>query len=363
MKLNIYFFVFILGASATTHPFSYDSAVYAAQKGDIKSADEQMRTIVVNSPDEADVLYDAGVLASQLNNASQAAAYFARSAECAHDDKDLSVHAHFNAGNALVDNKELKMALQHYDDALAIDPDNEYVRHNRDRVAQMLQEQESSSAKASADKQEKNKDQQDQKDDKDEQQDDQQNKDGQNNEQDQSGNENDQQSSSAKASADKQQKNNGSDKKSDKQSQGEQGEDPKNGNDSEQGKQQGNADKHQQNSAKDKKGNRDQGLDEQSQGAGDKGEQEQGKQHEKTPNKNKEQSENSIASQGNQEQGSMQDAVEETGGQADKCAEKIKDPWLLGVLNDQELRDKEVNKKLMEAKIRQHGGKNGQNCW
>ena len=41
----------------------------------------------------------------------------------------------------------------------------------------------------------------------------------------------------------------------------------------------------------------------------------------------------------------------------------IHDPWLLNILNNQELHDKAVNKQLMEAKIRQHGGKNGQNCW
>ena len=41
----------------------------------------------------------------------------------------------------------------------------------------------------------------------------------------------------------------------------------------------------------------------------------------------------------------------------------IDDPWLLNVLNNQELKDKAINKQLMEAKVRQHGGKNGQNCW
>jgi len=53
-------------------------------------------------------------------------------------------------------------------------------------------------------------------------------------------------------------------------------------------------------------------------------------------------------------------AKEEALGKEDAL---IDDPWLLDILNNQELRDKAINKKLMEAKVRQHGGKNGQNCW
>lgn len=370
MKLNIYFFIFILSSSSTIHPFSYDSAMYAAQKGDIKSADEQMRSIVTNSPDDADVLYDAGVLSAQLNNHSQAAAYFSRSAQCTHDDKDLCIRAHFNAGNAFVDTKDLKRALEHYDQALKIDADNEYVRHNRDRVAQMLQQEEQ---KQQQQDQEKNNDQQDQKDNQDQQQDDsssakasadkQQNEDGQHDEQDQSGDENDQQQGNEQQQKQNQKEDSGSGKKSDKQSKGEQGKDSKNGSDGEQGKQQRDADKGQQNATKDEKRNSDQGLDEKSEGAGDKGEKQESKQHGKTPEEQnkEEQSENSISSQGNQAQADVSgDALAESEALAKLDA---LDPWLQGILNDQELRDKEVNKRLMEAQIRQHGGKNGQNCW
>ena len=47
----------------------------------------------------------------------------------------------------------------------------------------------------------------------------------------------------------------------------------------------------------------------------------------------------------------------------EQFGQKIDDPWLLDILNNQELKDKAINKQLMEAKVRQHGGKNGQNCW
>lgn len=333
-----------MSTSSVLYPFSYDSVIYAAQKGDIKNADEQMRTIVVNSPDDADVLYDAGVLAHQLNNANQAAAYFARSANCAHDDKDLCFRAHFNAGNAYVDTKDLKAALLEYDAALKIDPDNEYARHNHDKVKQMLQEQEQ--------KQDQQNDKNDQQDDKDKEQD-QQDKKDQKNDQNQSGNENDQQQDQDNSSE------NGSDQKSDQQSKGDKGESSKKDSNREQGKQQGDADKHDQNPGKKKERDGNQGLDDKSQDTQDKREPQQSKQHGKTPEQEKTNDKNSIASQG--EQGQASPEADQT--EIDKCAEKINDPWLLGILNEQEAHDKEVNKKLMEARIRQHGGKNGQNCW
>ena len=43
--------------------------------------------------------------------------------------------------------------------------------------------------------------------------------------------------------------------------------------------------------------------------------------------------------------------------------EKLQDPWLMNILQKQEEQDKTTNKKLMEAKIRQNGGKDGQNSW
>src|SRR5687768_8373538 len=111
MKLN--FFLIICFTAFLTYPLSYDFAIRKAQQGDIKSADEQIRKIMVNCPDEADVLYDAGVLAHRLNNYSHATTYFARAANCS-SDQSLQFRCYFNAGNASVDNKDLKMALEYY---------------------------------------------------------------------------------------------------------------------------------------------------------------------------------------------------------------------------------------------------------
>jgi len=379
-----------------THPFSYDSVIYTAQNGDIKAADQQMRSIVVNSPDDADVLYDAGVLAHQLNNYSQAAAYFNRAAQCAADrDKDLCFRAHFNAGNAYVDNKDLKLALQHYDEALVIDPESEYARHNRDRVAQMLQEQEQQKNN------EQKNDQQDQKDDKDQQDKNEQNKD------DQSGDKNDQQENNnddQQQENDQQQSNDSQKNGSDQKSKGKQGKSSDQDSKRKQGTEQGDTDKDQRNSGNDEKRNREQELDKKSERAQNEREKQQGKQHEKAPQEekkeNKTKSKDSIPSDGKQEQQKNASAADvqkandmsndesddesdeafrphlhssngdpneenEIGDKALAKSEALDslDPWLRGVLDNQELQDKAVNKKLMEARIHQHGGKNGQNCW
>lgn len=72
----------------------------------------------------------------------------------------------------------------------------------------------------------------------------------------------------------------------------------------------------------------------------------------------------SVASEEGQEQESLGNESEDKLADLQKSFEqKINDKWLLSVLNNQEERDKVINKKLMEAKINQHGGKDGQNCW
>jgi len=357
------FILILISMSSLLSAFSYDSVIYTAQNGDIKTADQQMRSIVVNSPDDSDVLYDAGVLASQLQNHSQAAAYFNRSAQCAADhNKDLCFRAHYNAGNAYVDTKDLKSALEHYDAALVLDPDNEYARHNRDRVAEMLNQQE----------QQKNNDQQDkqdQKDDKDQQNKDKQNQNNQSHDKsDQQNNDNDQEDDQNQE-GDQEQNNDSPKDGSDQKSKGKQGKGSDQDSKREQGAEQGDTDQDQQDSANDKKRNGEQEFDKQSEGAQNEREKQQGQQHEKAPQEqDKTKSPTSIPSEGKQEQDVSADASAASEDVSDEALAKSDalaslDPWLQGILNDQELHDKAVNKKLMEARIRQHGGKNGQNCW
>ncbi len=340
MRLTHYFFCFfVMSVSSSLYSFSYDSAIYAAQKGNWQDAHAKLNSIVTNKPDNADVVYDAGVAAYTLGSFSQAAAYFVRAAELAHHDKNLQFRAHFNAGNACVDDKNLPCALEQYDKALALEPDNEHARHNRDRVAQMLEQEQ---------QQQKENDQKD-----DQKKDDKQDKDKQNGDdqqqQNQNGDQKDEQSGDQK---DKQ--NEGSDKKS----QGEQGDSAEQGNKDAQRKEHGNKEQQQKNSEDNKKRNGNQELDKKAKDQQSKPKNQQGNEHNKTPEK-----QNITDNKSNASSAAGQD------GQADGDDKKseiaLNDPWLLQVLNNQEQKDKAINKQLMEAKVRQHqqGGKNGQNCW
>jgi Ca-activated chloride channel family protein len=353
MKLILYFFALIcFSVSFLTHAFSYDSAIYAAQKGEIKNADEQLCKLVVNSPDSADVLYDAGAIAYKLDHYDQAAAYFSRAGRCAVDEA-LRFQAYFNAGNAYVDAKELSTALEFYDKALVLQPDNEYARNNRDRVAQMLQEQ-----KKQQDQQKKE-DEKKERDDKDKQNDEEDNQDkqsdGGDDQNDQENNDgNDQQDGNGQQQ--KNSKNDSSGDQSDQKSQGNKGNDSKHSNEGQQRKEQGDATQKQNESTNKQERNGKQELDKRPQNADSKQEQQHGEQHGKTPDKHDQINDNaSVASGAVSEQG-KNDSVADW----DK---KIDDPWLVSVLNEQESRDKAINKKLMEAKVHQHGGKNGQNSW
>jgi hypothetical protein len=352
--------VLILLSSSFVYPFTYDSAIYKAQKGNWQDAHSALSSIITDNPDRADVIYDAGVAAYNLGNRCHAATCFARAAECSAD-KNVTFCAHFNAGNLYVDEKKLERALEEYDKALAIEPKNEYARHNRDRVVQMLEEQ----------KQQQNKDQEQQNQEKNEQNEEQNNQDQQQDKQDQQSNQgqnqqsqngNDKQNGEQNQQGNDQRSDNGNEKqnkdgssepKLDKQTQGdreqqadatkqraEHGDNPK--------------DKH-HDAGNDKKRNGNNEFDKKAQDAQKEGNQQQRDKHNTTPEKQHESNDKSN--------GSAQDGQEDVGEQdaLDKIA--LNDPWLLKILDNQEMHDKTVNKQLMEAKIRQHGGKNGQNCW
>jgi Ca-activated chloride channel homolog len=344
-----------LMTSSLIYPFSYDSAIHKAQKGNWQDAHNALNSIITDNPDRADVVYDAGVAAYNLGNKCHAATCFTRAAECS-TDKNIAFCAHFNAGNVYVDEKKLERALQEYDKALAIEPENEYARHNRDRVKQMLEEQKQQQNKQDQnehnEKQDKDQEKQDQEKN-DQNKDDQQEKDEQQDKQDQQNqkqNGNDQKSSNGNDKKDGQdQKNDSSkDESSNEQSQGngEQRDAADDGKDAQRKKHGNNKEDKHHNAGNDKKRDGNQKFDKQPQDAQKEGKEQEGDKHGTTP-------EQANVSEHNQINESEQ------GGQ--ELA--ITDPWLLNVLNNQEMHDKAVNKQLMEAKIRQHGGKNGQNCW
>ena len=367
---GITFVLIIFGTSSFIYPFSYDSAVHKAQKGNWQDAYGALNNLITNNPDSADVMYDAGVAASHIPNYKQAATCFIRAAECAKD-KEIAFRSHFNAGNALVEQKDLNAALDQYNKALALEPTNEYARHNRDRVEEMLkQEKNKQDKKDNKDK----KDEQKEEDKKDDTKDDQKNGDDnkQDNKQEQQGNDqqssdgndkgdgndqqsdqsqNDQKKDSGNQSKKSSQKNETSDDKngeqSDEQSQADQGNNAQDKSNTTEGKEQRDKNQQQKNAANDQKRDGKDKLDKQSQQAQHNSEKQQRDKHGHAPEKH-----DMINDQNNQFAQDIQ-----------ASEQAINDPWLVSVLNNQEMQDKAVNKQLMEAKIRQHGGKNGQNCW
>jgi Ca-activated chloride channel homolog len=368
MKIMMNFFIGVLFfTSFSLYSFSYDTAAYAAQNGKWKDAHEKLNNILVDSPDRADVLYDAGVAAYNLKNYTEAAACFSRAAECT-DDKKLRTNSYFNAGNALVDAQDLTVALDCYEKVLALDSAHEYARHNRDRVKQMLEEEKNKQEQQGDDEKkddQKNDDQKDEQEQNDQQNEknDQQNQ-SQNDKQDQQGNDKQQQGGQSDSSEDG----------SDKESKGDQGDDAERGSNNAQRKDHGNKEKNQNKSADQQKRDSDQQLKEKSDDKNSKSDTKQGDKHKKSPEKQLNNSDNaSVPSQEGQEQDKKGDlsaealAEEDAGAQQEDMQksfeQKIQDPWLLSVLNNQEERDKVMNKLLMETKINQHGGKDGQNCW
>lgn len=342
MKIFINCLIALVFIIVPVYPFAYDRATYGAQNGQWKDAHEALNSILVNAPDSADVLYDAGVAAYNLKNYSQAAVYFSRAAECAPDNA-LKIRAYFNAGNASVADKKLAAALNQYNNVLDLDKTHEYARHNYDRVKQMIEDQ-----KKEEEQQQKEQEQQQQ--------------DKQDKENDDQGNEQQDHNNDDQNDGDENESNN-------KKSQGKQTDKTESGGNDTQGQEHRDKKKDQKQSADNQKRDSDQKSQEKSRDKENKNDIKHGDKHAETPAKKSHNSDGaSVTSEGGQEQDKISNnmqAVSERQAQREAQEESWaqENPWLLEVLNDQERRDKEINKQLMEAKIHQHGGKNGQNCW
>jgi Ca-activated chloride channel homolog len=366
MKIPILCVSFLLSSVTLLHSFFYDGATYAAQKGDWKQAHEKFNKLLVDNPDNADIAYDAGVVAYNLQHFSHAQAYFLRAAEQTLS-PEFACRAYYNAGNACVELKDLKTALEHYDKALAKDPSDEYVKHNRDKVAEMLKQQEQQNRqeqqkqqeeqqekKQQEEQQEKNNDQQDQ------------NQDDADGDEQSSDNQNGQQQKKQK-----QQKRRGSSEKNrDEQSQDDEREDTEQGDADQKGKNSRNKKNQQKKANNNKERDGHNESKNESRNAEDERNKQQGEKHNGSPeNNNKQSDDTSVASENKQAQaknGEEQQGVAEQqteAGMHGELEKKLQDQWLVSVLDKQEDRDKAMNKRLIESKIRQHGGNNGRNAW
>ena len=304
--------------------FAKDRAVLKAQKGDWSGARAQLTRALVDAPDDAATLYDAGVASYKTGDMNQAAAYFKRATEAAACPPSIKEQAYFNWGNTCVQQKELQKALEQYDMTLKLNEKNERARHNRDVVKKMLEQQ----------KQQEKKNQ--------EKQDSDTKKDTQH---------------SSNASQDKQEK--------DAQRAGQQ-----NQQSDEQKKQ---SDQHEsQNSSgdssspQDAQQKNDSGDERTAQQKQDEQEQREGEKQKEQPASGKEKNgEQNAANKREQDSAAQQDGQQEQEASAKhKGKEQKLTGWMAQLLKEQEQRDARVNKQLMQVAVsKKMGGEDGQNCW
>lgn len=365
IRLYSFFACLLLSNAVYSAPLSYDRAVRKAQQGDWKEAQNRLQKLLVDSPDDVNILYDAGVASYNCKDFSQAHAYFMSSAHNAQSSQRTE-QAYFNAANASVALKKLEMAIAEYEKALGYNQNNEYVRHNYEIVKKMLEQQKQQEQQDKQDDQKKDDQQQDNKD-----QDNKENSQDNNNKNDQkdsSGNDqehednkkednkgqgqNDQNDGQPQQKqpgdgnqdqSDNQKKNQGQDS-SDKTGRNQKGDDSKDARDSAERKNHEGSDERKQ-QKKDEQGNGEHDAKSKPKQADDTNKSQQESKHDGTSSQQDTQRDN-------------KDTPLEPDGQ-----DYGLEPWVAQMLKQQEDHDKQINKQLMEAKIRASGGKNGQNCW
>ena len=142
MKLILLSMLFPFGLCAgVSSAWSYGKAASSAKEGNWKDAQQRMSLLMIDAPDQPDLLYDSGVAAYRLAEFEKAAACFEKVTKDQDVEKDLKKEAQFNLGNTKVAMNNLQDAITHYQAVLAIEPDNEPAKHNLEKVRQMLEQQ------------------------------------------------------------------------------------------------------------------------------------------------------------------------------------------------------------------------------
>src|SRR5581483_11648731 len=144
MKYLLCLGLLLLCATHQAYPlFDHDRAVVAAHQGDWQQALHLMQQEVTHHPDDAQVLYDAGVAAYKQGHYQQAQAYFNNAAALSSQAYQplLEQEALFNAGNSYVKLNQLEDAIKSYETLLARDQHHDKARHNLEVVKKMLEQQ------------------------------------------------------------------------------------------------------------------------------------------------------------------------------------------------------------------------------
>src|SRR5581483_7420002 len=168
MKYLLCLGLLLLCATHQAYPlFDHDRAVVAAHQGDWQQALHLMQQEVTHHPDDAQVLYDAGVAAYKQGHYQQAQAYFNNAAALSSQAYQplLEQEALFNAGNSYVKLNQLEDAIKSYETLLARDQHHDKARHNLEVVKKMLEQQKQQQKKEEQEKKDKENQEQDEQDD------------------------------------------------------------------------------------------------------------------------------------------------------------------------------------------------------
>jgi len=158
MRVCCFFIILVFVHFQCNAWFVYDRAISSAQKDDWNTATSLLTKKISDSPDQADLLYDAGVVSYRSDDVEKGQAYFKHAAEHAIKDSQLEEQSCFNYGNCCVRQNQLKEAVEAYERVLEINLENERARHNLEIVKKMLEQQKEKQKNQQQDKKEQQSD-------------------------------------------------------------------------------------------------------------------------------------------------------------------------------------------------------------
>lgn len=322
--------------------FAHDKAACLMQQGKWQPAKEILQKVVTDKPDSPKALYDAGIASYRTKDFNQALAYFKQVTQLAKSTDKQKEQAYFNAGNTAVELKKLKEAIELYEAALGINPNNEQAKYNLEKVKEMLKQQEQQNQKQEKEQKENKKEEQEK--------------------QSQEKQDKNQQEQQKKEQEDKSETENQpggeqkGDENKDKKEKGEKNPQEK----EEQSKQDKEREKEKQAQSK--------SQEEQEKNAQEKEEGEQGEGGQEEQEEHNESDENGqeSADQNKKEEKKGQEAgqvAHDDKNQKQEKGQKV-EAWLAHLLKEQEEKDAALNKQMIKATVEKTlVGNDGQNCW
>lgn len=148
LKLFLLFFSFPITLLSIDFIDEYKAAS-AYQKKDYKSAQKLYESLLVQSPDNLNYMFNLADTFYKQNDFETAKKYYQKVASLTKQDAQKE-QAHFNCGNSLVQKKEesreaqlnnLHAAIKEYEEVLKVNPKNNRAKKNIEKLKKFLEEQ------------------------------------------------------------------------------------------------------------------------------------------------------------------------------------------------------------------------------